>query len=186
MALKHGLLGFLSYGPKSGYQLHKMFFKTVRPTLSIIYRQLNGMAEDGLVEYKRVNQKKYPDKNVFRITKSGRSALESWLKTPMKVEAVREPHLMQMWYASRVDKKHVISNIKAYAAQIKKELHYYETGAAVAIEKNSKGSELDLLYWRLVGDLAIKQDRLFIEWAEEAIKQISGFKESHGSTKAEK
>jgi PadR family transcriptional regulator AphA len=163
-----------------------MFFKTVRPTLSIVYRQLNKMAEEGLVDSKRVDQKKLPDKNVFRITESGRGALEDWLKNPMKVEAVREPHLMQIWYASRVDKKHVISNVKSYAAQIKKELHYYENGAAVAIEKNSKGSELDLLYWRLVGDLAIKQDKLFLEWAEEAIKQISGFKESHGSTKAEK
>ena len=184
MALKHGLLGFLCYGPKSGYQLHKMFFKTVRPTLSIIYRQLNGMAEDGLVEYKRVNQKKYPDKNVFRITKSGRTALEDWLKTPVQLVAVRDPLIMQMWYASRIDKKHVISNLKSHVEQIRKQLHYYETAAAAAIEKNSKGSELDLLYWQLVGDLTLKQDRLFIEWAEEAIKQISDFKELHKSTKA--
>ncbi len=186
MSLKHGLLGFLSYGPKSGYQLHKMFFKTVRPTLSIVYRQLNGMAEDGLVEYKRVNQKKYPDKNVFHITKSGRSVLEKWLKTPMKVEASREPHLMQMWYASRVDKKYMIANIRSYAAQIKNEVQYYETEATIAIEKNLKGSELDVLYWLLIGDLAIKQDKLFLEWAEEAMRQISGFKEPHRSIRPKK
>lgn len=177
MSLKYGLLGFLSYGPKSGYQLHKMFFKTVRPTLSLIYRQLNKMAEDGLVESKRVNQKKYPDKNVFYLTEQGGGALDRWLKTPVHLESNRDPLMMQMWYGSRVTKKHVIANIRSYAEQIKKELHYYETEATTAIEKNLKGNEVDLLYWRLIGDLAIRQDKLFIEWAEEAVRRISEYKQ---------
>jgi DNA-binding PadR family transcriptional regulator len=185
MSLKYGLLGFLSYGPKTGYQLHKMFFKTVRPSISLIYRQLNNMHEEGLVDFKRVERGKLFTRNVFHIKTAGRAALAQWLRTPPKLESYRDPLFMQMWYGSRVDKKFIVADIKAYMEQVRKELEYYSKEAYPLIEKTLKGSPLDRLYWELIGKIVQKQDEIYLEWAGNAVKTIEGFgRETSGLTKS--
>ena len=88
MSLKHGLLGFLSYSPKTGYELAKMFFDPIKPSISLIYRKLNEMAEESLVTFERVDQEKLPYRNVFHITPAGRAELERWLREPLTLITV--------------------------------------------------------------------------------------------------
>ncbi len=81
MNLKFPLLGFLSSEPSTGYELTKKFFKPFRPIRAVVYRYLNLMLEEGLVEADRVEQEKFPAKKVFRITPKGRDVLKDWLTT---------------------------------------------------------------------------------------------------------
>lgn len=177
MSLKYGLLGFLSYGPRTGYEIGKMFFDPIQPSLSVIYRKLTGMADEGLVDFKRVDQEKLPDKNVFHITPAGRAELERWLRQPVTLVPPRPSVLMQLWFASRVDKKSIMANIKAYAEQINEILGYFKTEAKVLIEKGleESASPLDRLYWDLVVDCVIKEYEFLLEWTDTAIQRISSF-----------
>src|SRR3989442_212646 len=54
MSLKHALLGFINYGPMTGYELKKFFNTSVahfwNAELSQIYPALKAMESDGLVE----------------------------------------------------------------------------------------------------------------------------------------
>jgi DNA-binding PadR family transcriptional regulator len=183
MSLKHGLLGFLSYGPKTGYDLSKMFFEPLRPSLSQIYRKLNLMAEEGLVECERIDQAKLPNKNVFTITDKGMDELKRWLKEPPEFVVPRETLLTKLWYGSRVSRKDMVNDIKKYAKDLRVRVERYKAMVKPAIESDLWGSAapLDRLYWTLVVERTIAQYEALLEWTESAIKTISGFNESPGS-----
>jgi DNA-binding PadR family transcriptional regulator len=190
MSLKHGLLGFLSFGPRTGYELGKMFFDPIQPSLSAIYRKLTEMTDEGLVDFERVDQEKLPDKNVFHITPAGRAELERWLRQPLRLIPPRPSVLMQLWFGSRVDKEDIIADIEAYVEQVEKVIGYFNTEARALVEKGLEESArpLDRLYWGLVVDCVIKQFECVVEWAEVAKRQISNFKPVtiHGRTHAGK
>jgi len=183
MSLKHGLLGFLSYGPRTGYDLSKLFFEPLRPSLSQIYRKLNLLAEEGLVECERVDQAKLPNKNVFTITDKGMDELKKWLKEPPEFVVPRETLLTKLWYGSRVSKKDIVNDIKKYSKKLRGVVERYKSMAKPAIESELWGTAapLDRLYWTLVVERTIAQYEALLEWTESAVKTISGFDESSGS-----
>jgi DNA-binding PadR family transcriptional regulator len=185
MSLKHGLLGFLSYGPKTGYDLSKMFFEPLRPSLSQIYRKLNLLAEEGLVECERVDQEKLPNKNVFTITDKGMDELKKWLKEPPEFVVPRETLLTKLWYGSRVSKKDMVTDIKKYSKKLRVEVDKYKTMVKPAIKSDLWGSAdpLDRFYWTLVVDRTIAQYEALLEWTDHAVKLISSFDESGDARK---
>ncbi|MBL7208477.1 MAG: PadR family transcriptional regulator [Dehalococcoidia bacterium] len=188
MSLKHGLLGFLSYAPRTGYELGKMFFDPIQPSLSLIYRKLSEMADEGLVTFERVNQEKLPYRNVFHVTQAGRNELKRWLREPVILVPDRNPLLIQLWFGSRVHKEDIIADIEAYADQLREQLEYYKTEASAAVERGLKESAtaLDRAYWSLVVDSIIQHYESALEWANAAKKRISSFESTDvdaGATK---
>ncbi len=185
MSLKYGLLGFLSYGPKTGYDLSKMFFEPLRPSQSQIYRKLNMLTEEGLIECERVDQEKLPYKNVFTITDKGKTELTRWLKEPPEFVVPRETLLLKLWYGSRAPKKDMINNIKKYSKKLKGEIEKYKSMAKPAIESDLWGlaAPLDKLYWTLVVDRVLAQYEALLEWTESTIQVITDFDESTDSKK---
>ena len=178
MALKHVLLGFLTFKPSSGYTLHKLFFEPVRPMLPQIYRALNEMNSEGLVEFDRVQQQTLPARNVFRLTQAGRVELENWIVGPSEVPPMREAMVQRVWFGSVVKQEDLITNIKTYIDKKKQEIEYYNTTGrenAGRSEKKGYGSPLDRLYWRLYVDYVRRRGNAELEWAEDVIRQISKF-----------
>ena len=83
MSLKHGLLGLLSYGSMTGYELDKTFkdslFLFWKAQTSQIYRELNGMEHSGWLTSEIVYQTDKPNKKLYSLTESGRKELHDWL-----------------------------------------------------------------------------------------------------------
>jgi DNA-binding PadR family transcriptional regulator len=188
MSLKHGLLGFLNYGPKSGYDLYKMFFKPLRPAPSLIYRKLNEMAEDGLVTSNLIEQKKRPNRNVFCITEVGRKELVRWLRYPLRHAALEDTESIQLWYSSNIDKADVISNIKDLIKHLKKERDYYEKEATILIEigQPQTAKPLDRFYWKLVVKEAIAILEFRIKLSEGLIKKIKEYEEVEAENRSQR
>lgn len=180
MSLKHSLLGFLTHGPRSGYDLYKMFFAPLRPAPTLIYRKLDEMEEDGLVTSNLVEQKKRPNRNVFSITDSGRKELARWLKYPVKHAPLQDTESVQLWYASNIDREDVIANIRDYIKHLKKEREYYVNDALVLVERSQSGAAkpLDRFYWNLIVQEAIALLTFRIKLSEEAIQKIKEYKEA--------
>ena len=83
MGLQHGILGFLNYGPCSGYELTKAFHSSVQffwpAQTSQIYLTLGKLEDAGLVTHETVIQNGKPNKNVYSILPAGRAELQRWL-----------------------------------------------------------------------------------------------------------
>src|SRR5689334_16322500 len=80
MSLRHALLGLLAEGPASGYDLLKVFDRSLTfvwpATQSQLYGELNRLADDGLIEVTAQGPRGRKD---YSITAEGRAELEHWI-----------------------------------------------------------------------------------------------------------
>src|ERR1051326_2875399 len=87
------VLGLLSYGEHSGYEIKKAAEASVgyvwSPAKSHIYAVLPRLVAGGFATTRRVAQKRRPDKQVYRITRKGRDAFQKWLEEPIEVRPGR-------------------------------------------------------------------------------------------------
>lgn len=173
MSLKYVLLGFLTYGPESGYSLRKRFFQPGMPKLSQVYRTLKEMAVEGLVASTREQQEKRPARNMYCLTKKGKTEFQRWMAGAWKVAPVKERFVLKLSFASQVKKKAIIAGMDNFIKVKKEELAYYGTEARKHIEKTALGRDnLDRFYWELVLDFLVRRCKAELEWAEEAMQKI--------------
>jgi DNA-binding PadR family transcriptional regulator len=81
---EHAVLGLLSDGERSGYDLARAAARTIGhmwvPSRSQIYRVLPRLVRWGLAESREVEQQGRPDKAVYRITDRGIEMLRAWVE----------------------------------------------------------------------------------------------------------
>ena len=86
MSLKYAVLAALLEGEASGYELSKVFDVSLAnfwaSTPQQLYRELERLAQDGLIEARVVRQERRPDKRMFTLTEAGREELRSFAATP--------------------------------------------------------------------------------------------------------
>ncbi|MCY6369377.1 PadR family transcriptional regulator [Clostridium ganghwense] len=110
MSLKHGILGLLSYGSMTGYDVMKLFNESLNffwnTQTSQIYRELDTLEKKEWVTSEYVVQKDKPNKKIFTLSDDGKRELISWLdehsvKNAMKI---RDEMTMRVFFGSNGDK----------------------------------------------------------------------------------
>ncbi|CAM02743.1 PadR family transcriptional regulator [Saccharopolyspora erythraea NRRL 2338] len=100
MALKHALLAALLEGEASGYDLAKQFDVSVAnfwsATPQQLYRELERLAEEGLVAARVVRQQRRPDKRLFTLTDEGRRQLAAFTARQPRPTAIRDELLVKL------------------------------------------------------------------------------------------
>ena len=119
VSIRYSLLGYLSEGPSTGYQLHKIYPRPGKPSQVYIYRSLAEMAREGLVTCTSVLEKKRPLRNVFTITDAGLKELDRWLSTPLAYIWPRPNIFAQILFGNRCGSDRLIANIRGYQDQLK-------------------------------------------------------------------
>jgi DNA-binding PadR family transcriptional regulator len=94
--LRHALLGLLAERPMSGYELAKLFERSISHTWparhSQIYPELIRLADDGLVE---AGEAEARGRRTYAITPQGREAVRAWLAETQPDRAVRDESLLR-------------------------------------------------------------------------------------------
>src|SRR5260370_34048983 len=87
MSVKYALLGILANDECHGYELKDAFEESVGDFWTVnygqIYRTLDRLERDGLVEWHEEPQERRPDRKVYRITPKGITELRTWLTQPV-------------------------------------------------------------------------------------------------------
>ncbi|MGN5377808.1 PadR family transcriptional regulator [Streptomyces sp. MUSC 14] len=101
MSLKYAVLAALLEGEASGYELSKVFDVSLAnfwpATPQQLYRELERLAQDGLVEARTVQQERRPNKRMFTLTATGRAELSVFAAEPPKrPTAVRDELLIKI------------------------------------------------------------------------------------------
>jgi PadR family transcriptional regulator AphA len=183
MSLKHALLGFINYGPMTGYELKKFFDTSVahfwNAELSQIYPALKAMESEGLVEMKVEVQEDRPNRKVYSITDTGRRELLGWLAKPSEREQVREPILIKVFFGSSLSKQELISVLQNCADETRTALTYLQH-AHQFVDRfvESIGLEHEALFWQLTIDCGLKVHKAELDWTEEAIQKIKAADDS--------
>ncbi|MFD6099651.1 PadR family transcriptional regulator [Nocardiopsis flavescens] len=100
MALRNAVMAALLEGPASGYDLTKIFDSSVAnfwmATPQQIYRELERMEGEDLIEATVVRQERRPDKRVFTLTGRGRGELRAFISRPPRPIAIRDELMVQV------------------------------------------------------------------------------------------
>ena len=88
MSLRNAVMAALLDGAASGYDLAKAFDASVANfwmcTPQQLYRELDRMEADGLIEARTVEQERRPTKRLFSLTRQGLEALSEFTAEPHK------------------------------------------------------------------------------------------------------
>jgi len=179
MSLKYTLLGFLSYGPQTGYDIKKhmdnstQFFWHAR--LSQIYPTLKRMEEEELVESIVMPQEGKPDKKVYLITDKGRAALMEWLAEPLdELPPKKEPALLKLFFSGALDKGSILAQLHLQLSLHRAQLSRYQQETAAYVEQiiATTGLTRESVMWELVRQFGELHERTVIQWLEQAIETV--------------
>lgn len=125
MSIKYALLGFLSRGSKTGFQLKKTFTDT--PDLywsddgNKIYAALIQLVKEGLATSEIQKQASLPAKKVYSITESGLSELKNWVLSP-EPPRVKSSFLIRLSLAGLLDDIGLDTMLEKYENEVKMQL----------------------------------------------------------------
>lgn len=159
------VLGVLTWGPMSGYDLKKAIDSSVGyfwgPAKSGIYALLPRLAESGLATSRQIAQSGRPDKRVYRITARGRAALRTWIEdTPTPPDPDRNPLLLKLFFGA-------LTSPDVLAAQIRERR---EEAARLdrILDEFDRDAHPDDLYGALTRDWGHEYARAVERWAKKA------------------
>ena len=183
MSLKHALLGFLNYGPMTGYELKKFFDTSIahfwNAELSQIYPTLKQAQAEGLVEMNVDVQADRPNRKVYSITDDGRRELIDWLAKSTEPDQIRDPLLIKVFFGASLTKQELIQVLRHRAEEHERAIHSYERGYAL-IRKFAEAIDLEreAFFWALTLDAGLRYCQDGVEWAQEAIRKVEQLDES--------
>src|SRR6266487_1653551 len=105
---EYAVLGLLTLGERSGYELDKLAQRSIgyfwRPAKSKIYAILPRLVARGLADVSPVVQEGRPDKQLYRITEEGETALRDWLDSRESISGVaRDGLLLKLFFGGHAD-----------------------------------------------------------------------------------
>jgi PadR family transcriptional regulator, regulatory protein AphA len=96
------VLGLLSHGPRSGYDMKATVDRSTRffwaASYGQIYPELRRLEAEGLIEGEDSPSGRRP-RRVYRITSAGRRALVDWLASPIETVELRDESLLRLFFA---------------------------------------------------------------------------------------
>jgi DNA-binding PadR family transcriptional regulator len=177
VSLPHAILGFLDYQPMSGYDLKKFFDQSVAhfwsATQSHIYKALEELEKDGMVESQVIQQAGKPNRKQYKITEAGRTELRRWVSTPLPVELKREAWLIQVFFAHHLANEEIahlfenrIERLHASLSECQRAQEYIDEN-----EKHVGQKRLSSL-WQLTLDYGIDYFEHEIRWLEKMLPVV--------------
>ncbi|WP_067836779.1 PadR family transcriptional regulator [Nocardia lijiangensis] len=179
MALRNAVLAALLEGESSGYDLAKGFDASVAnfwmATPQQLYKELERMAADGLIETRVVQQERRPNKRLHAITPAGRAALREFVAEPAKPTAIRDEMMVKVQGMDVEDAPAVRATVADKLAWSQAKLERYERLRARLLDERSEQAYLAEAervgpYLTLLRGIAFEQEN--IRWAEFVLSVI--------------
>lgn len=100
MSLRDAVLAALLEGESSGYELAKDFDASVAnfwmATPQQLYRELDRLAEQGLIQARVVHQERRPNKRMFSLTAAGQDAIQQFTTRAPKPSVIRDELMVKV------------------------------------------------------------------------------------------
>jgi len=163
------ILGLLTLGPRSGYELGSLAERTVQHfwpmTRPHIYTELSKLERFGHVTSVEVEQRGAPDKRVYSITERGERELDAWLAdTDPEVQRPRHPLLIKLFFANRLEAGAVRPLLASYRAVLEARKSTY---AALAAGVMPGQQWPDNHYFRLTARFGQRRMEADLAWLDE-------------------
>jgi PadR family transcriptional regulator, regulatory protein AphA len=170
----NALLGLLSLGPMSGYDIRQLIPRSIghfwSESYGQIYPGLKRLAAAGLVEKKTERQKGRPDRHLYSLTAEGRAQLKAWLKLPVADEVPRSELLLKLFFGAHVPASVSRQHVTEFMEVHQKALKIY-AATAKALRKEEAGDP-QLPYWLMTLNMGRHRSSAMVKWCRETLKEL--------------
>lgn len=176
MSLSHAILGFLSIKPMTGYDLKKVFDRSIRhfwpANQSQIYRTLAELRSDGLVEQEVIEREDRLDMKIYNITDTGRQELNRWLSTPLPEQDYREAFLIQVYFGAKLTDLEMISLINHEIKNLKEAQAQYAAMLDMYREIMKQNPTRELFFSVIPLEYGITSNQSALDWLTQVVARI--------------
>jgi DNA-binding PadR family transcriptional regulator len=159
------VLGLLAAsGERSGYDLSRLAERSITflwtPSQSQIYKVLPRLAAAGLASVREIEQRRRPDKALYRITSSGLDALRAWLET-VDDEPAGGPVVfaLKLFFCELASPGTALAQLAAYRAFLSQRLDAY-------MELEAQARESPTSYRKHVLNHGLTRVRATLDWID--------------------
>ncbi len=181
VSLRDAVLATLLDGEASGYDLAKSFDASVAnfwmATPQQLYRELDRLAEQGLIRARVVQQERRPNKRMFSLTESGRDAIREFTARAPKPSVIRDDLAVKLLAADAGDARAVRDFMAERLQRAKVKLVRYERMRARMLDGRGEEEYLSRNervgpYLTLLRGISFEEEN--IRWAERALRILDG------------
>lgn len=174
--LKHGILGLISNGDKTGYEIMTVFRDSLNhfwtAQTSQIYRELQTMEKLGWVSQMCVPQRGKPDKNLFSITPEGHAELLRWLRADNLPVGFRNPFLLKTFFMGELPVEESLAFFRAF----REASVFPDEGKRVSERAGAYRQGVDnpekAIYWGLTIEFGRMYERMQREWCDYCVREL--------------
>ena len=171
---RQALLGFLSWGPMSGYDLRRLIEGSVSNFWSEgygrIYPMLAQLAEDGLATRRETHSEGGRARHVYSLTERGRAALVEWLREPTLPRPLRNERLLKLFFGARTEPEVCMAQVEDLRQQVLLTRERYQE-IRERLEA-AKDAPLDQRFWLMTlryGELEVEAH---LRWCDEVLQEL--------------
>ena len=187
--LKHGILGLINNGEKTGYEIMTVFRDSLRhfwmAQTSQIYRELQTMEKAGWIHQTRVEQKSRPDKNVFSITPAGREELLRWLRDPSVSLQFKNPILMKTFFLGELPVEENLAFFRAF----RDACVFPDEGRKASADADMYRQVLEhpekAVYWKLTIAYGRMYEKMQQAWCDYCIRELEALQRMQSALEKE-
>lgn len=171
---RYALLGFLSMGSSSGYDIKKRMERSTdhfwREGDSSIYPILKQLLNEGMVTCELTNTESDKPKKVYTITREGQQALEVWLLEAPELMHSRNELMLKVFFGWNVDREVTLGHLRNYRRMVKSRLEQYKDGTKkLPATKDIANNELHQFLTLRAGIIYIEAT---LKWCDEAMRLL--------------
>jgi PadR family transcriptional regulator AphA len=167
------LLGLLSLGPMSGYEMrHTMERSTANfwsESFGQIYPALKTMVTDGLVTVEEKTGGARA-KKIYKLTLAGERRLRQWLQIEAKPQVYRNELLLKIFFGDQAQRGAIAAQVVAERERREEDLQRYE--AALVWMETAFARHPAMPYWKMTVRHGIVETKALIEWCDETFAEL--------------
>jgi DNA-binding PadR family transcriptional regulator len=178
--LEYALLGLVSMGPMSGYDVHKVFATTPLAHFSsspgAIYPALRRLERRGLLEAALDRAMETRPRRMFSLTSDGQAVLDAWLRQPVTREEIVSTAGAAILRFSLMGGHLSDTEVVAYLRGWRAELEAYVAELRARWTTAEAQAQMPL-HARLALESGLRGFVCELEWTDYAIRQVRGRKQ---------
>ena len=166
------ILGILSIGPASGYDIKKYCDTVIssiwKENFGHIYPVLSNLLQEGLIE--KIDGQESSRKIEYRITERGRESFLTWLVEPTQIQPVRSEFMLKFLFSNHLPKEGVLALLKEYKSRHEQKLFEYQKMEAYLNSDQKEITPERKIYINATLRYGLLSTQTAISWCEEVIK----------------